>query len=275
MALITEKTDDDSIVSQIGETQINPTQYTIEDRLKTLNASVLTINPTSGNFTTTNSSNIDASKSDLDNILIANDASVISTNLILASEGLPVLAPVQYTMLDRLITLNNSLNNVNKSFNIHAQIIRPANTTTYGTGFNIINNSGSTILPYFDFSSLGINKNIEIKNIDIASNNAFSPTNYYIIFIKNSTVGSWGDGVNYVPSYANSDISQNFATLPVLSNGYTGSYNQVQSNQLVSGGRIRTKIDNNGFLYFVLYSPSMTPGSAQIIDITVCGTILN
>jgi hypothetical protein len=45
MSLITEKTDLDSLVAQVGETQANPTQYTIEDRLKTLNASILAINP--------------------------------------------------------------------------------------------------------------------------------------------------------------------------------------------------------------------------------------
>jgi hypothetical protein len=39
MALITEKTDLDSLVNQIGEVQINPTQYTVLERLKQLEAS--------------------------------------------------------------------------------------------------------------------------------------------------------------------------------------------------------------------------------------------
>jgi hypothetical protein len=116
LALTTEKTDLDNIDNNIGQAITIPAPYTVLDRLKEI-----AINTSAGsgssNFTTTNSTNVDLSKTDLDDIrldqgLIVDNgnAEVITQNLILGSTGLPVVSPLQYTVLDRLkqIQINTS-----------------------------------------------------------------------------------------------------------------------------------------------------------------------
>jgi hypothetical protein len=78
MSLSTEKTDLDSLVLQVGEVQAIPTANTVLDRLKTIATNT---GVSSSNFTATNSTNVNLSKTDLDTILTN------TNNLIKSSAG--------------------------------------------------------------------------------------------------------------------------------------------------------------------------------------------
>jgi len=288
MALTTSKIDLDSLIVQLGQVAVSPTANTVLDRLKQIQANTLA--GMMGNFTTLNSTNTDLAKIDLDSINTQEIANLIIQNDILASNGLPVASPIQYTLLDRLKTLGlQQLSQVNTyqnqlfikptSFIISKTITRSANTTSYTAG-QIINNVGSSILPYFDFTTLGYPssvRNIEIKEVQLTTNNVSGSLNVYAYFMSSQITGSWTDGTLFNPSYSNWNKTANsgisLTSLVNYPNGMT-SLSQ-QPVPLLYGGTFRNSLDSNGFLYFALTSQGVyTTISSQIFDITIKGNIL-
>lgn len=110
----TEKTDLDSLVLQVGEVQLNPTIYTVQDRLKTI-ASLLG-GGSSSNFTLLNSTNLNLIKLAIDNIntdiglIVTSCADIdINTTSSALKMGEVQVTPTANTELARLKDINTSL----------------------------------------------------------------------------------------------------------------------------------------------------------------------
>jgi hypothetical protein len=123
------------IDDRIGEVQLNPTALTIQDRLKTLNTSVLAISPSAGNFTVLNSTNVNASKINLDNmnaflgVISTNDIDInTNTTSIALKMGEVQVTPTANTQLGRLKDINTSLTSLLRSITAQGYGVITLNT---------------------------------------------------------------------------------------------------------------------------------------------------
>jgi hypothetical protein len=184
MSLTTEKTDLDSLVLQVGEVQINPTQYTIQDRLKTISGNT---SQTNNNFTTTNSTNINLSKDDLDGLCL--------------QIGDKIASPTQYSTNDRLKTINTSLISLLRSVTPqgYAVITLDANPKKIVSANvlrkNVIIQAGATNgVSYlgYDVNVTNINYVVRLNAGDIYSNDSYLGDFYISDTIATDTI-SYGE----------------------------------------------------------------------------------
>jgi len=267
MALITEKTDLDNILidmnyvsdldSNMGQAILNPAQYTVLDRLKQIETNTTGIG--TNNFTTTNSTNVDLSKADLDSIVVStgihNFTTTNSTNTDLSKAD-----------LDSIVT-NTSVNNDKKLFQAIVSITRPANTTAYSIG-DIINNNGASSMPHFDLSSIsGIaNKIVEVNEVQILSNSQNLTMPMWLF--ESDTIGSitLTDNSPFVPTVT--DLDGNGGLLGQFSIALGALGVMASLNNLTN----KTKLDSNSFLYFVLGTNTVfTPTSGEVFKLGIKG----
>jgi hypothetical protein len=263
---------DTAIDTKIGEVQANPTSNTVLDRLKTIATNTSTASPS--NFTVTNSTNVDASKIDLDSI----DSKI----------GNVVLNPTTNTVLDRLkqIQLNTNTSSSTQynqfyirptGFTIFTEIVRPSNATPYILN-SIINGTGLSTLPALDFSGLGSlgNRIVEINQCRIISSFGSSVAKMNpIVHLYNSNVltgSTLTDGTAFNPTYAEEILKEQiiFDSLSTIINHGSASYQILESEVLR-----HATLDANSKLYFAIINNSLyTPAIDEHIYLTIKGYVL-
>jgi len=172
---------------------------------------------------------------------------------------------------------NTNLNQVytkNTDFIISTEITRSSNTNIYEKS-GIVNNSGSNTLPYFDFSTFGINVNnriLTIRTIVLTSNNGGSTRIKPLLYFYNSNnlIGSTlTDNSFFNPSYDESKLKQVCTIEPLpVELAYGNQIYIILQNELTRIGRL----DSTGKLYFALLcDQGYTPKSEEKFFLTIKG----
>lgn len=230
----TEVTDLDNIILQVGEVQVTPTALTVLDRLKTINTSLIAMG--NNNFTTLNSINLDLSKTDLDNILIAEN-------------------------------LRN-----NPFFTISQTITRPNNIIAYAVNQAFGNYTGSV---YGTFA-LGLNNSIvQIDEISILNSNQNTPLITPTIYLSGITTGLSNFTDQTIPVLGTALLQMEIVVggIMVKVPGNSGNYN-VLKNSIVNTN-IKLKCDGGGNLYFGIITTSVfTPQAFESMIVTIKGRVL-
>jgi len=270
MSLETEVTEIIEIENLIGQVQVSPTSNTILDRLKQIQANTLA--GEMGNFTSLNSANTDLSKADLDSINTQQIASLIIVNDILASIGLPVLSPVQYTILDRLKSIDNDIQNSNNPFfESNNSITRPNNSTAYAAYQAF---SASTSSPTVSNILLKPNSMIQIDEILLVDTNTNIPAITPAIYLTEiPTVVNFTDGI--VPS-----LQSNLPSTEIIEGGGMTRIpgNSTNYNVLkfaIINLNIKMKTDANGYIYYgIVPISAFVPIPNEILTIIIKGRYL-
>jgi len=309
MGLLTEKTlleDIKTNTTGMGTSQFTALNSTNVDLSKGLLEDIKTNTTGMGTsqFTALNSTNVNTSKADLDLIVATQNASVISTDLTLASIGLPVIAPTQYTLLERLknietntlsefTALNSAnidlsyaelqdintytyydyINHIDTRFTSTIEITRPADTTAYTKG-DIINGNGLTAMGIFDLSSTPYAnfRNVKIDTITVASSGVCDVN---VILYPVATLGAqtFSDNDVFNPAYADFIKVHSFCSIATLTTMSVTTPNIYETQTLSNGYQIYT--DNNSYLYLTLIvRTAFTPISAQKFSITIKGQLI-
>jgi len=209
-------------------------------------------------FTAVNSTNVDLSKTDLDNIIL--------------QVGEVQAVPTQYSILDRLKTIeSNTMNGSIKTFVINKIIDRPADTTSYTVG-DIVSGNGVNIPLELDFSTFGnmANKRVVFQNLFLSTDKACT---IFPIFFSKSTLGAqvFTDNSPFNPSLAEWDINTTYATM-----GGTASISTVGATVFVNfqtSKNVFINTDINSKVYFILcVDTAFTPNSAQKFNFSFKGT---
>jgi hypothetical protein len=297
MADITSKIDLDNVLASIGNPVLAPAQYTLlaylselvnngitaSDLFTALNSTNLNLSKadldtivtnTVPILTALNSTNINLSKTDLDSINTQEIANLIIQNDILASNGLPVASPVQYTLLDRLKTLDNDIQITNNAFFITGYAnLRQSNNTPYLANQAISMSVGVTSNK-FVFGSINANKIIQIDEIDFASNNSTSVSMFAPILYLSSTSLPVTDGV--IPTIFEAILFSGLVfNAPALSKIPGQTNNSWINSPNINNLNMKIQLDVNGYLYWYLStSVGWTPQSQETISITLKGRYL-
>jgi len=285
MSLETEVTEIIEIENLIGQVQVSPTSNTILDRLKQIQTNTGSIG--TNNFTTTNSTNVDLSKADLDTIntataLINTNLGTVITNLgtintsTLSGNTLIGTTNTEITTLSNtaslLSTSSNQVLQINPFFEVTASIQRPNNTTAYAVN-QAFGNGNNNLL------SLGIGtKMIQIDEVILYDNNTNSPLiTPNIYFAESLTLLNWADQV--VPSSPFNSFG-NMIGIEEVSNlvltkipGSSTNLNTLKS--LATNLNIKIKTDSNGYVYWgIITSSIFTPIAYEQVQITIKGRFL-
>jgi len=214
MGILTEKTllqdikvsninntnDLDSLILQVGEVQINPTQYTLLERLKNLETNTLS------EFTALNSANIDLSYADLHDVNT-------------------------YTYYDYL-------NHIDTRFSSTIEFTRPADTTAYTKG-DIINGDGLSAMGIFDLSATPYSsfRNVKIDTITVTSSDVCDVN---VILYPVATLGAqtFADNDVFNPAYDDFIKVHSFCSVATLTTMSVTTPNIYERQTLSQGFQI-------------------------------------
>jgi hypothetical protein len=262
MGTRTETTDLDHTILQIGEVVLSPVQYTIQDRLKTINTNLGSIG--TNNFTITNSTNTDLSKADLDTIVT--NTGTIHSNLTTTNSTNIDLSKAD---LDSVLVAENLRNS--PFFEFITSTIRPVNTTAY-----TVNQAYSTaVAGCSTITTARANSMIQIDEICIVDNNTNAPITPTIYFSETPTGVTWADQT--VPNtftqtnvpYMEIVVSSVLVKIP----GNASNVNILKS--AITNLNIKLKTDASGNVYYgVVTSTVFTPISNEYFTVSVKGRYL-
>jgi hypothetical protein len=260
MGTRTEVTDLDALLNVTGKEIINPDPYTVNWRL--LQIALMITNMGLNNFTTTNSTNVDLSKTDLDSIVTNTGAIHVtttnSTNIDLSKAD-----------LDNILVAENLRNS--PFFEFVTSTIRPNNTTAYA-----VNQAFSTAVAGFStITTARPNSIIQIDEICIIDNNTNAPITPTIYFSESSGAVTWADQT--VPStFTQTTVVQMetvVSTVLVKIPGNASNPNILKS--AITNLNIKLKTDASGNIYYgVVTSAIFTPISNEYFSTSIKGRYL-
>lgn len=322
MGTRTEVTDLDNIIKQVGEVQASPTANTVLDRLKTIATNT---GSGSNNFTALNSTNVNASKVDLDNALLAfgdpvNSPAVYSMNWRMWQVAVTVQSMGQnwfsttnssnvdlmktdldniatstalFTAanstninatkvnLDNMITqlgnINTNINYANTPFfNIQSYILRPANITAYTANQQI--NTSTTVNNTISFDLSGLsnsaNKNIQIDEITIINNGTSGTLATLNLYISETSTGNWNGKDATTPVFTGLNT---IGTMEVISPGILvkipGDASNWNSVKATTNCKMWLDANSKCYLCFTS-STAYTPVSNETFAFRIRGRLL-
>jgi hypothetical protein len=179
--------------------------------------------------------------------------------------------PNPHTQVDD--TAINQIYSRQSYFFVTSEITRTNNTTPYKIG-DLINNSGASTLPSFDFTSIGSlsGRNITINTITLMSNNggiiAISPI--FGFYTSNTITGlTLADNTSFNPSYAQNSTKLTCTIEPLKTQVPIGNLTYIIiQNELTRIGQL----DSSNKIYFALVAnKAYIPIASEKFYITIKG----
>jgi hypothetical protein len=178
--------------------------------------------------------------------------------------------PSQYTVLDRLKTLDNDIKIGNsKCIMTYDDFIRPSDTIAYNIN-DILNINNATQLRPLYFDTQYANRNLETFTQSIICEDNAYPL-FYMHYFTAPTIGSLSlaDNSLFTPAYA--DLVPIYLGGTVISTGYNFS-NAVYEN---AGTQKMITLNANATLWYCLtFTSAYTPKSAEHFRVLVSAVVI-